>query len=199
MTEQQTTYKRVRPRDPHTSWQAAAEQTEGKMAALQVLIHDVLSISSAGLTDDQLIERIEAAGYPCSPSGVRSRRAELVAAGWVIDSGLQRRSKAGRAATVWRVTTSSDRIAEPEPEIPTAVPDTAEGIIAQSDADTMRAIIHRALDRWADAERLERVLGITNQQERIVAEQARAGREMAETLRELHRIPMPLEVAAVLF
>jgi len=37
-----------------------------------------------------------------SPSGVRSRRAELVALGFVEDTGLKRKLVSGRNATVWK-------------------------------------------------------------------------------------------------
>jgi hypothetical protein len=38
-----------------------------------------------------------------SPSGIRSRRAELVRDGWVRDSGRRECTLAGRAAVVWEV------------------------------------------------------------------------------------------------
>jgi hypothetical protein len=38
---------------------------------------------------------------PVSPSGLRSRRAELVALGVIVDTGEKGRTESGRACTVW--------------------------------------------------------------------------------------------------
>lgn len=40
---------------------------------------------------------------PVSPSGLRSRRAELVDLGVVVDTGERGRTRAGRACTVWEL------------------------------------------------------------------------------------------------
>lgn len=44
-----------------------------------------------------------------SASSVRPRRGELVELGYVIDSGEERKTKSGRAAVLWRVTTPEER------------------------------------------------------------------------------------------
>lgn len=49
-----------------------------------------------GLTDDEL-----SAALDLSPNTVRPRRVELVAGGWVKDSGRRRNSAGGSPAVVW--------------------------------------------------------------------------------------------------
>ncbi len=91
---------KVRRRDPQTSFEAATAQTAEKSQRLYTAIYRVLSRRS--LTDDELIAALErSAPFSVTPSGVRSRRKELVQAGWVHDTGLQRPSTAGKPSTVW--------------------------------------------------------------------------------------------------
>lgn len=89
----------VRRRDPGTSWDAALSITSEKRQELYRILYALLSKHS--LTDDEIRHRFEANNYPHSASGLRSRRAELVAAGWVRDSGNKRVSENGHPATVW--------------------------------------------------------------------------------------------------
>ena len=89
----------VRRRDPGTSWDAALSITSEKRQELYRILYALLSKHS--LTDDEIRHRFEANSYPHSASGLRSRRAELVAAGWVRDSGNKRVSENGHPATVW--------------------------------------------------------------------------------------------------
>ena len=42
--------------------------------------------------------------WPVSPSGLRSRLAELVRAGWVHDTGERATMSTGRRAIIWDVT-----------------------------------------------------------------------------------------------
>lgn len=104
--------KLVRRRDPDTSWHAASAQTEGKRAELQRAIYHTL-IAHGPLTHEQLVELQPSA----TPSGVRSRCAELVTAGWVVDSGARRRTRAGGPAIVWRA------VEDPEDDAPVPEPD----------------------------------------------------------------------------
>lgn len=95
---------RARRTDRATSHAAARSvrgQTETHARILEVL--------DAGppATDEQIASRYQAAAAmqgwpPVSPSGLRSRRAELVDMGLVEDSGLRGRTASGRACTVWR-------------------------------------------------------------------------------------------------
>lgn len=92
----------ARKTDPTTSYEAAASvdnMTETQFHILQCLVFPK--------TDDELIEIFDAMagsnGWKlASPSGIRSRRAELVAKGLVVDSGERRKSWSGRRSIVWK-------------------------------------------------------------------------------------------------
>lgn len=77
---------------------AAAERIEPQTGTLRRWALDAIrKAGDAGLTDEELGERIR-----LDPSTARPRRIELVTAGFVVDSGARRRTRAGREATVWR-------------------------------------------------------------------------------------------------
>lgn len=94
---------RARTLDPATSHQAAASvenitETQQHILLLLAFPH----------TDDELVDAFynmaDANGWKqASPSGIRSRRAELVARGLVVDTGERRKSWSGRQAIVWQV------------------------------------------------------------------------------------------------
>jgi len=92
----------ARATDPETSHQAAASVnlTRGQRAVLaEFRIYRTL-------TDEQLIKSLAIRATSCrdamlSDSGARSRRAELVAAGLVRDSGLRGTTVSGRKTVVW--------------------------------------------------------------------------------------------------
>lgn len=88
---------RARPTDPATSHQAAA--TVAATTGRQVVL-ETLRAHPAGLCDEELVAVV---GDRLSPSGARTRRRELVDAGLVADSGIRRRTRAGRKTIVWRV------------------------------------------------------------------------------------------------
>jgi len=54
------------------------------------------------MTDEQLVERFASMDIAASPSGIRSRRAELVRAGQVIEDG-ESKTRAGNTCSVWRL------------------------------------------------------------------------------------------------
>lgn len=93
----------ARETDPQTSHDAAASVknlTETKQHILQIL-------SLADRTDEELILKYTIWGTNngwkwVSESGIRSRRAELVKAGLVIDSGKRKTLNTGREAIIWR-------------------------------------------------------------------------------------------------
>ena len=94
----------ARTTDPTTSHEAAksVDVTKGQ----KVVLAEFRMYTK--LTDEELIEalRIRATSCPdalLSDSGARSRRAELVRKGYVIDSGERKATKAGRATVVWRL------------------------------------------------------------------------------------------------
>lgn len=93
----------ARTTDPTTSWQAAAS-VENVTATQQ----NILTCLAWPLTDDELVDTFyrmaESNGWRmASPSGIRSRRAELVAKGLVKDSGDRKKSWSGRQSIVWQV------------------------------------------------------------------------------------------------
>lgn len=93
----------ARRTDPTTSFQAAASVKNVTETQKNILL-----LLSMPMTDDQLIDAFyqfaDANGWKkASPSGIRSRRAELVAAGLVKDTGERAKSWSGRQSIVWRV------------------------------------------------------------------------------------------------
>lgn len=102
----ETLRARARRGDPQTSKQAA--RSVGDLRGSQI---DVLKVfrdfgHGKGFTDEELLRaytRGTAAGVVRrqSPSGIRSRRAELTEAGFVIDSTRRAKTTAGRSTVVW--------------------------------------------------------------------------------------------------
>ena len=91
---------RARRTDPVTSHEAAASLPSEHVRRSQALILDLLR-EQGPLTDDRIYRwhRITAA---MSPSGARTRRAELVLLGKVRDSGRTEVLPSGRRAIVWQ-------------------------------------------------------------------------------------------------
>ncbi len=100
----------ARRTDPQTSWDAARAVTgirESQGSVLTILEWDGLPMS------DEEIQRGLAIRFPgkrWSPSGVRTRRSELVALGLVEDSGQRGRTASGRGTILWQTT-------RPEPSV----------------------------------------------------------------------------------
>lgn len=94
---------RARITDPTTSWQAAA--SVDNVTDTQ---QNILTCLTFPLTDDELVDTFyrmaDSNGWrKASPSGIRSRRAELVDKGLVKDSGERKKSWSGRNSIVWQV------------------------------------------------------------------------------------------------
>lgn len=85
--------------DPDTS-HAAAASVNVRRSQQQVLA----LLREGPATDQHLATRAYERGLTISPSGLRSRRHELVDAGLVEDTGLRERLPSGRHAAVWRAT-----------------------------------------------------------------------------------------------
>lgn len=90
--------------DPETSWEAA--KSVGNLASTRAAIIDILTRTP--MTDLQLVREFGKAVLaglvePASESGIRSRRAELVKLGRVIDTGQREVLPSGRKAIVWAV------------------------------------------------------------------------------------------------
>lgn len=90
----------VRHSDPSTSHDAAASVrniTKGQQWVLDTLL------TLGPMHDEQLVHYMrDVHEYRISVSGVRTRRAELVAAGFVVDSGRRAVTESGRQSIVWR-------------------------------------------------------------------------------------------------
>lgn len=98
----------ARTTDPHTSHDAAQSISRDQLRASQTAVLRVLR--EYGPTSDYMLaENYDTArhmGYDLprqSPSGLRTRRKELVAAGFVVDSGERVTLPSGRKAIVWQV------------------------------------------------------------------------------------------------
>ena len=96
----------ARHTDPSTSHAAAASVSN--VSKTRSVVLSILEVSS--MADHELVatyRRLAENGLGVIPaaseSGVRSRRAELVVAGLVKDSGARVKSPTGRSSIVWQV------------------------------------------------------------------------------------------------
>lgn len=95
---------RARESDPETSHAAADSITPDKLRASQRAVLNVLRLRGGKGTDEQIAESYTRGSWPAqSPSGLRTRRKELVEAGLVEDSGERVTLPSGRDSIVWRV------------------------------------------------------------------------------------------------
>jgi len=104
MIEQQTLpFSRVMPairkRDPETSCEAAVK-AQKKASLTQYEIVAVLRVYGP-MTDEQIAAKF---AFAVSPSGLRSRRAELVALGMVRWSGTFGKTASGGKCRIWEAT-----------------------------------------------------------------------------------------------
>jgi len=88
----------ARSTDPATSHEAARSV---KVRKSQELVLGLLKMGPA--TDEVLLNRAIARGVAISPSGLRTRRCELVDMSMVVDSGVRVTTGTGRKAIVWAV------------------------------------------------------------------------------------------------
>jgi hypothetical protein len=86
----------ARNSDPITSFEAADSVTSGLRRTQQIVL-DVL-IAHGPATDEQLCDLLP----NWTPSGVRSRRKELVDRRLVVDSGACAFTKANRRTIIWK-------------------------------------------------------------------------------------------------
>lgn len=96
---------RARRSDPETSHEAARSISVKDLRSSQRAVLRTLAKLRKGGTDVDIAGAYDHYGYsaiaPQSPSGLRTRRAELVDRGLVADSGLRKRLPSGRQAIVW--------------------------------------------------------------------------------------------------
>ena len=91
----------ARTSDPHPSREAAASVSN--VTETQQVIISLLTVES--MTDEMLVTAYQSTLFApqASESGIRSRRAELVRRGAVVDTGARRKLQSGRNAIVWAV------------------------------------------------------------------------------------------------
>jgi hypothetical protein len=97
---------RARRRDPSTSREAVASMTPQRQTARRLAVLACMELMGRAGTDEEIaawyLARREHHGWPSqSPSGLRTRRAELVALGMVMHDGHARNSHGNRARR-WR-------------------------------------------------------------------------------------------------
>jgi len=91
----------ARHTDPTTSHEAA-----GSVTGLSTTMKNILFMfESYGPMSDEELARMWALRVArfISDSGLRSRRSELVALGYIKDSGARARTRSGRSTIVWAV------------------------------------------------------------------------------------------------
>lgn len=98
------TLRAARVGDPETSHAAAASVSSDELRFSQLAVLRTLGKIRRG-TDADIAEAYVYHGFsavqPQSPSGLRTRRAELVEQGLVVDTGKRKRLPSGRQAIVW--------------------------------------------------------------------------------------------------
>lgn len=102
------------------SFDAAVKQTKGKRAELYVIIIDRLH-ALGPMNDEELLVAVTGRGLHATPSGVRSRRNELVMAGWVTElrdadgAPVKKRGASGSPCQVWRAVEHDEEHTPPPP------------------------------------------------------------------------------------
>lgn len=83
--------------DPETSHAAASSVTNVRQVQRFILA----ALSGGSMTDEQVARWFDAMDITVSDSGLRTRRAELVRMGLVVDTGQRERLASGRRGIVW--------------------------------------------------------------------------------------------------
>lgn len=116
----------ARTSDPHTSHDAADSIPSPEIRVRQKAVLTILE-RGGPRTDEEIfaiyagVEGTSNVFPPQSPSGLRTRRCELVRAGYVTDTGDRRELRSGRMAIVWAA--SDPRVRQPVdlfPSVPAA-------------------------------------------------------------------------------
>lgn len=91
----------ARKTDPLTSWLAARSIDEDSITETKRYLLKALNRPRTDVSLSEAYRNLK--GSPrASESGLRTRRAELVAQGLVVDSGAREKLASGRVAIVWR-------------------------------------------------------------------------------------------------
>lgn len=93
---------RARTTDPATSHAAAASLSIEQLRSSQREVYD-LFLLNGDMTDEQVADVAVIRGVKQSPSGLRTRRKELVEGGMLEDSGRRAALRSGRSSIVWRI------------------------------------------------------------------------------------------------
>lgn len=116
-----STHTLARRDDRSTSFEAAARQTKGKRAVLYRAIMEELH-AFGPVTDEALLRGVsQRLAGEVTPSGLRSRRNELVLAGWVTEHRdadgniVKKRGTSGSPQTVWRRVWPNEEHTPPKP------------------------------------------------------------------------------------
>jgi hypothetical protein len=92
----------ARRTDPETSWEAARAATQGLRQSLAAVLEAFQRLGP--MTDETLVARYPADLPPQSPSGLRSRRAELVSRGYIRFAGQYELTDTGNRTRLWELT-----------------------------------------------------------------------------------------------
>jgi hypothetical protein len=100
------TQAHARTTDPGTSHEAAASLSAPRVRKTQLRLLVILATADDPVDDTELAATYTRTwpGEYVSPSGLRTRRSELVDLGLVEDSGERVRLTSGRRAVLWRIT-----------------------------------------------------------------------------------------------
>jgi hypothetical protein len=94
----------ARATDPETSHAAARSVTEDTITELQRAIDRVIRDAfPRPLSDEAIRAHLSAQGILSTPSGCRTRRSELLHAGYIVDSGQRGWTMSGRKTILWTV------------------------------------------------------------------------------------------------
>lgn len=100
---------KVRARNPDTSWDAAARQTETKIEALRRTIVFLLA-TGGDMTDEGLVDAYAELRetrpelVDATPQSIRTRRHEALVDGRVRDTGRRARTRSGSTGAIWGIT-----------------------------------------------------------------------------------------------
>lgn len=98
--------RRTDPQHSHDAARSVVNLGRTREAILDIL-RRLGPLSDEGIADRYELDMLHGRFEPCSPSGLRSRRSELVRMGFVCDSGLTGKTAAGRACTIWKLADDS--------------------------------------------------------------------------------------------
>ena len=104
--EEPEPWRLARKGDPETSFEAASSLKAVRITKTRQAILDLLQEHPAGLSDEQIARAYQ--GPEASPSGLRTRRAELADAGLVVDTGRRARTRSGRRTILWALPRPED-------------------------------------------------------------------------------------------